>query len=402
MFLSQKTIHCGEYGEQFGRPHYHAILFNQNFSDRETLQGHKGLTISEQLSKLWGKGHTSIGDVTFQSASYVAGYVQKKINGKQKEEHYQGIDPTTGGYYGQRQQEYSTMSRRPGIAGHWFAKHKNDVYPSDNVHIGGREMRPDYFGIPTKQANLEFSALWHRAYTLVWNDWFRDENLQAPKTVLTTSGADATAYELLNRGKKHDYFTSALPWPQKGADVTIPLGSTAPVAYTPDSTPDVNVKNITSGDQHLLVVNSGVYLETGGVDAQTNSQPLYADLSDATSATINQLRLAFATQKFLEIQARGGSRYIEVIKNHFNVTSPDTGQHYPPLVNKQSKTKRSMHKAQLTTNSHLAIKNATQNTDTNQALLLENSALTQRELSSLGITRKNTDLYRYSEIHGYR
>ena len=85
----------------------------------------------------------------------------------------------------------------------------------------------DYFGIPTKIAGLEFSALWHRAYTLVWNDWFRDENLQAPKTLLTTSGADATTYALLNRGKKHDYFTSALPWPQKGADVTIPLGTTA-------------------------------------------------------------------------------------------------------------------------------------------------------------------------------
>ena len=73
----------------------------------------------------------------------------------------------------------------------------------------------DYIGIPTKVGGLEFSALWHRAYTLVWNDWFRDENLQAPKTLLTTSGADATAYALLNRGKKHDYFTSALPWPQK-------------------------------------------------------------------------------------------------------------------------------------------------------------------------------------------
>lgn len=137
-----RFFHCGEYGEKFGRPHYHAILFNTNFSDRESLQGHKNLSVSETLSNLWGKGHSSIGDVTFQSAAYVAGYVQKKINGARKEEHYAIIDQDTGEYFGQRQQEYSTMSRRPGIAGLWFAKHKNDVYPSDNIHINGKEMKP--------------------------------------------------------------------------------------------------------------------------------------------------------------------------------------------------------------------------------------------------------------------
>ena len=188
----------------------------------------------------------------------------------------------------------------------------------------------DYFGIPTKQAGIEFSALWHRAYTLVWNDWFRDENLQAPKTILTTSGADATAYTLLNRGKKHDYFTSALPWPQKGADVVIPLGTVAPIAVS-DSASTSSDLGITSqyGTNTKLNSSTAELRITNNNNADYN---LYADLTDATAATINQLRLAFATQKFLEIQARGGSRYIEVIKNHFNVTSPDARLQRPEYL----------------------------------------------------------------------
>ena len=191
----------------------------------------------------------------------------------------------------------------------------------------------DYFGIPTKVGGLEFSALWHRAYTLVWNDWFRDENLQAPKTLLTTSGADATTYALLNRGKKHDYFTSALPWPQKGADVTIPLGTKAMVAVDGDtsgSATDYIGINYGNGDNKRMGAY-GTYVTTD-TDNATADYQLYADLSEATAATINQLRLAFATQKFLEIQARGGSRYIEVIKNHFNVTSPDARLQRPEYL----------------------------------------------------------------------
>ena len=200
----------------------------------------------------------------------------------------------------------------------------------------------DYFGIPTKVAGLEFSALWHRAYTLVWNDWFRDENLQAPKTLLTTSGADATTYALLNRGKKHDYFTSALPWPQKGPDVTLPLGTVAPVTGI-----GMLDGGAFSGTDRDVVETSGQTVtydfnkpSTDGTAANAfvlkgsdaTTPAVYADLSDATAATINQLRLAFATQKFLEIQARGGSRYIEVIKNHFNVTSPDARLQRPEYL----------------------------------------------------------------------
>jgi hypothetical protein len=191
----------------------------------------------------------------------------------------------------------------------------------------------DYLGVPTKIAALEFSALWHRAYTLIWNDWFRDENLQAPKTISTASGSDATVYSLLNRGKKHDYFTSSLPWPQKGADVTLPLGTTAPVIS------DGNYIGVTTtGTAETLYWDktaTKVRLNPGSDDAlnlKFKDPGLVADLSDATSATINQLRLAFATQKFLEKQARSGSRYIEVIKGHFNVTSPDARLQRPEYL----------------------------------------------------------------------
>ena len=133
---------CGEYGENFGRPNYHAIIFNHIFPDMEKVRGkHKDLYTSETLKKIWGKGHVSIGTVNFETAAYVANYVQKKINGKNKQEHYELVDYDTGEIV-ERQQEYATMSRRPGIAGDWLAKYQDDVYPSDFITINGKKMKP--------------------------------------------------------------------------------------------------------------------------------------------------------------------------------------------------------------------------------------------------------------------
>lgn len=142
-----RYYHCGEYGEKMGRPHYHACLFGYDFEDKQIHSIRDGIKLyrSKMLEKIWGKGFCTVGEVTFESAAYVARYIMKKVNGEQAEEHYKRIDQNTGEIK-EIIPEYTTMSRRPGIASEWYALFKNDVFPSDNlIHKGRRIRTPRYY-----------------------------------------------------------------------------------------------------------------------------------------------------------------------------------------------------------------------------------------------------------------
>lgn len=141
-----RFFHCGEYGEKYYRPHYHACLFGLDFPDKELFKVVNGnrLYTSCILSDLWPFGFSTIGDVTFESAAYVARYIMKKVTGDDSEKHYTRIDEDTGEIYSVKP-EYTTMSRRPGIASGWIEKYTSDVYPSDEVVIRGKKMRPPRF-----------------------------------------------------------------------------------------------------------------------------------------------------------------------------------------------------------------------------------------------------------------
>lgn len=125
------------------RPHYHACLFNHDFEDKTLWTTRNGVKLyhSEILNKLWGKGFATTGDVTFESAAYVARYITKKITGEQAEQHYTRIDDSTGEIL-HVEPEYTTMSRRPGIGKGWYDKFKTDVYPSDQIIINGKPVKP--------------------------------------------------------------------------------------------------------------------------------------------------------------------------------------------------------------------------------------------------------------------
>ena len=234
----------------------------------------------------------------------------------------------------------------------------------------------DYMGIPTlvgpgaSQTNPEYSVnhLPFRAYCLIWNEWFRDQNLQDPVLIDTgdsqTNGghiisenfpierqnqAALQGANLLPVNKYFDYFTGALPEPQKGPDVLLPLGNTAPViTMTTDitgvtgSSPSLRFASNTPINSQANVVITPTGSGKGTLNHTTANQDalngnlipanLYANLAEATSATINELRLAFQLQKLYERDARGGTRYIEILKSHFGVTSPDARLQRPEYL----------------------------------------------------------------------
>jgi len=238
------------------------------------------------------------------------------------------------------------------------------IIPQSTSPVGGylTNSLQDYMGLPTvnqigSTSTISHSALHLRAYNLIWNQWFRDQNLQDSVPVPTDNGPDNYSdYVLLRRGKRHDYFTSALPWPQKGDAVSIPLGTTAPIFGNGSSLTLNAGGSIALGlksdnvQSQLLNTSSAAYNQALGNTITSNTgnftslalglptkasgfdSNIYADLSDATAATINALRESFQVQRLLERDARGGTRYTEIIRSHFGVISPDARLQRPEYL----------------------------------------------------------------------
>lgn len=208
----------------------------------------------------------------------------------------------------------------------------------------------DYFGLPMAPgvSGMAIQSMPFRAYNLIWNEWFRDENLQDRVPVLKTDGPDPYAnYNLLRRGKRHDYFTSCLPWPQKGPSAMLPITGNAAGA-SPQFTIN-GFPNGFPGGGELLAGPAGapsnVSVDTGTSSFPGNDVMQWFDPN--LGATINSLRQAFQIQKLLEKDARGGTRYTEILRSHFGVVSPDArlqrpeylgGGSVPVIVNPVSQT----------------------------------------------------------------
>lgn len=221
----------------------------------------------------------------------------------------------------------------------------------------------DYFGLPTGVANLEVRAEPFRAYNLIYNEWFRDENLQNSVPFTKADSDNYSNYTLLRRGKRHDYFTSALPWPQKGPGVELPFGGSATIVpnastkdlyflsstgsnlgstslYYGDASSSTTAGDVTAVNSMALSRNSSAYAYVGtfrGPATVSATQGVLTtgstvDLTSATSITINQFREAFQIQRWYERAARGGTRYTEIIRSFFGVVSPDARLQRPEYL----------------------------------------------------------------------
>lgn len=248
----------------------------------------------------------------------------------------------------------------------WLPKTEYEIpqltAPSGGWNVG---TLADYFGIPTGVSNLSVSALPFRAYALIMNEWFRDQNLSDPLSIpvddATVQGVNTGTFvtDVAKGGlpytaaKYHDYFTSCLPSPQKGPDVEIPVAEAATYAVVPraEQVPkslfDGSTYHVSkpSGDPGNFNVNgvsfafgeSGDQIKMQAGNLDTHDFPIINNLwavgsGSAQAATINQLRLAFQVQKLYERDARGGTRYIEILKSHFGVTSPDARLQRPEYL----------------------------------------------------------------------
>ncbi|CRH84958.1 Capsid protein (F protein) [Chlamydia trachomatis] len=216
----------------------------------------------------------------------------------------------------------------------------------------------DYFGLPTNVSEpLKVNALPFRAYNLIFNEWFRDENLQKSLNVPTGDGPDDLSdYSLVRRGKRHDYFTSCLPWPQKGPGVEISIGGSADVSIPAGNSlgqialnesgaltvfPYAKTYMLDTGSRSRVI--DSFYLQNSDgsepgsasfVDVGVTIPALTgtANLSSATPISINDLRQAFQIQKLYERDARGGTRYTEILRSHFGVISPDARLQRPEYL----------------------------------------------------------------------
>lgn len=257
---------------------------------------------------------------------------------------------------------------------HWEEFNGEQKYPGANTdylvpqttapadtgfEVGSLE---DYFGLPTGVTGIKANELAARAYALIYNEWFRDENLQNPinlstfADISTADGLDDVGmgdrgfvgqHKLLRRGKRHDYFTSALPWPQKGPGVEIGLAGTAQVKSTPYTFSGSDWQRLapTSDDTIRAFKASGSTVhyvalppsdlssyDNVGLKIDPSVFNLTADMSQTTSATINSLRQAFQIQRLYERDARGGTRYTEILRSHFGVVSPDSRLQRPEYL----------------------------------------------------------------------